>query len=144
MKRRRAKGGGPEVKFPPAGFWLSPRGAVVPVNVHAEALMQMPKAFGLARAPHGKQEINAAMARVIERGWVRGRMLSQGRLWVQMERADARTVGVLCDFLLWHPGGVASVTVKTEQPDHEWPEIGLRDFFDKAFPSAWGLNPARV
>lgn len=131
------------IKFPPQGFWLSPRGAVVPVNVHAEALILVPKMFGLARAPRGKKEVNAAMAAVIARGWVRGRMRANGNLWLQMEEADARTIRSVYDFLLWHPGGVASVTVKTERPDHEWPDIGLKDFFDERFPSAWLANPAR-
>lgn len=102
-------------KFSPKGFWLSPKGAVVPVQIHAEALMLIPRAFGLDRAPHGRDEVNAAMAKVIKAGWMRGRMVSPGNFSFQVERASGGTVGAIYDYLVDRVGA-AHVTIQTIKP----------------------------
>lgn len=125
--------------FPPQGFWLSERGAVVPVQIHAEALVLMPGAFGLERAPHGRDEINAAMEEVIRSGWIRGRILSPGNMSFQAWRADRDSVGAMYDFLIESPGGVSTVTVETVEPRGWW-QFTLQEFFDKSYPQGWRLG----
>lgn len=127
----------------PAGFWLSPGGAVVPINVHAEALIQMPGMFRLDRAPHGKDEINRTMEAVMRAGWIRGRMLGPGVLGFQLVAPTPKMISVMYDFVVMQVKGVQKVAVETVDPMGYWYfEVG--DFLAKAFPSAWRANPRRA
>lgn len=125
--------------FPPQGFWLSEKGAVIPVQIHAEALMFMPEAFGLEKAPYGREEINAAMAKVIQSGWIRGRMLAQGNMSFQVWKADRDSVGAVYDFLLNNPGGISHVTVETVEPYGIW-HFTFQEFLDKSYLQGWRLG----
>lgn len=125
--------------FPPQGFWLSQKGEVVPVRIHAEALIMMPGLFGLDQAPHGKDEINAAMGKVIRDGWIRGRMLSPGDMSFQIWEADRDSVGSIYDFLLLNYGGISLVTVETVEPRGWW-QFSLEEFLEKAYPQGWRLG----
>jgi hypothetical protein len=125
--------------FPPQGFWLSERGAVVPVQIHAEALILLPDIFGLDKAPHGKDEINAAMEAVIKKGWIRGRMLTPWNLSFQVWEADRDSVGAIYDFVLENPGGISYVTIETIQPPGWW-QFTFQEFLDKSYPQGWRLG----
>jgi hypothetical protein len=125
--------------FPPQGFWLSEKGAVIPVQIHAEALILMPDLFGLDKAPHGKDEINAAMESVIRSGWIRGRMLSLGNMSFQVWEANRESVGAIYDFLLDNPGGISTVTVETIEPRGWW-QFSFQEFLDKSYPQGWHLG----
>jgi len=125
--------------FPPQGFWLSKKGAVIPVQIHAEALILMPDLFDLDKAPHGKDEINAAMESVIRSGWIRGRMLSPGNLSFQVWKADRDSVGAIYDFLLDNPAGIAHITVETVDPPSWW-QFTFQEFLDKSYPQGWRLG----
>lgn len=126
-------------QFAPSGFWLSERGAVIPVQIHAETLILMPEVFGLDKSPHGKDEINKAMESVIRTGWIRGRMLSPGNMSFQMWKADKDSVGAVYDFLLEHPGGISTVTVETVDPPGWW-QFTFQEFLDKSYPQGWRLG----
>lgn len=125
--------------FAPQGFWLSEKGAVIPVQIHAEALILMPELFGLAKAPHGKDEINSAMEEVIRGGWIRGRMLSPGNMSFQSWKADRDSIGAIYDFLLENPGGISTVTVETVDPPGWW-QFTFQEFLDKSYPQGWRLG----
>lgn len=125
--------------FAPQGFWLSEKGAVVPVQIHAEALILMPEVFGLDKSPHGKDEINASMEKVIRSGWIRGRMLTPGNLSFQVWKADRDSVGAIYDFLLENPGGVSMVTVETVEPYGLW-QFTFQEFLDKSYPQGWHMG----
>jgi len=111
----------------------------VPIQIHAEALILMPEIFGLDQAPHGKDEINEAMGKVIRDGWIRGRMLSAGNMSFQMWEASRESVGTVYDFLLENGGGVAVVTIETVEP-HGWWQFTFEEFLDKAYPQGWHLG----
>jgi len=142
-KKRRKNPERPKVARPPQGFWLSPKGAVVPVQVHAEALMFMPEAFGLDRAPHGRDEVNEAMREVIIRGWIRARMLSPGRLSFQAWSADRETIRAISEFLFENHLGVDSVAIETLDPQGFW-DFSLEEFLERAWPQKWGLGAAEA
>lgn len=127
----------------PTAFWLSPQGMVVPVNLHPELLMLVPKMFGLKRAPEGKSEIEAAMAFVIGRGWARARVFPQGVADFQIHRADWKSLGEIVDLLLFHRDFVRVVRIRTVEPWKAWREIPLGEFLEGKFPSAWLVNPRR-
>ena len=138
MKKKK-KPSKPLLSYPPQGFWISPGGAVVPVQIHAEMLILMPEVFGLERAPHGRDEINAAIADVLERGWVRARVLSAGHISFQVWKADAETVALIYGVLVEHHAGISHVAVETVDPRGWW-EFTLREFEEKRFPTHWGLG----
>jgi hypothetical protein len=125
--------------FAPQGFWLSRKGAVVPVQIHAEAIILMPEVFGLDKAPHGKDEINAAMETVIRGGWIRGRMLSAGNMSFQVWEANRDSVGTIYDFLIENPGGVSMVTIETVEPRGWW-QFTFQEFLDKSYPQGWRMG----
>lgn len=126
-------------KFAPSGFWLSQRGAVIPVQIHAEALILMPEVFGLSKSPHGKDEINKAMEEVIRSGWVRGRMLSPGNMSFQLWEAREDSVAAVHDFLTQRSGNISVVTVETVDPPGWW-HFTFQEFFNKSYPEGWGLG----
>lgn len=99
----------------------------------------MPGLFGLDQAPHGKDEINAAMGKVIRDGWIRGRMLSPGDMSFQIWEADRDSVGSIYDFLLLNYGGISLVTVETVEPRGWW-QFSLEEFLEKAYPQGWRLG----
>jgi hypothetical protein len=125
--------------FPPAGFWLSPKGAIVPVQIHAETLIMLPGMFGLESPPYGKDEINDAMASVLRSGWIRGRMLSPGNMSFQVWEADRDSIGSIYDFLIENPGGISIVTVETVEPYGLW-QFTFQEFLDKSYPQGWKLG----
>jgi len=99
----------------------------------------MPEVFGLEESPHGKDEINAAMKKVIKSGWIRGRMLALGNMSFQVWSADRDSVGAIYDFLLEYPGGISTVTVETVDP-HGWWQFTFQEFLDKSYPQGWRLK----
>jgi hypothetical protein len=123
----------------PTAFWLSQGGAVVPVQIHAEALMWMPDLFGLAKGPYGRDEVNDAMGTVIEAGWVRGRMLERSIASFQAWRPDGDTIAAIRDFLVDHSAGIESVWIETIEPRGYW-QFTLGEFLGQSYPSGWGLG----
>lgn len=109
------------------------------MQIHAEALILIPEDFGLDKAPHGKDEINAAMEEVIHAGWMRGRMLSPGNMSFQVWEANRDSVGAIYDFLLENPGGISMVTVETVEPRGWW-QFTFQEFLDKTYPQGWHLG----
>lgn len=125
----------------PAGFWLSRQGCVVPVNIHAEALILMPDLFGLDRAPHGKDEVNNAMAKVIQNGWMRGRMAVGGLLQLQIWDTHPDSMRAIYDLVALNRS-VKNVGIDTLAPQAWW-QFTTNEFLMQAFPSSWRLGDTR-
>lgn len=108
---------GVKVKFKalPDAFWLSVGGAVVPVEIHAETLRLMPEVFGLAKAPHGKDEIEGAMVEVLRAGWGRARRTGN-LLSIQVWKDGGAVLASLREVLSEHPLGIHAVVVETVDP----------------------------
>jgi hypothetical protein len=140
----------PRRKRAPEGFWLSPDrtssggGWFIPVKIHAQALMEAPEWFGLERAPHGKVEIEAAMAAVIERGWIRGRRRDGGDVVFQIHEPSAFSISAIRDFLIELPEDVKTVTLMIESPARkELDPVSFTDFVEGRTPAWWDRNPKR-
>lgn len=141
--RHRSKSPYPGLDRLPTAFWLSSKGVIIPVEIHAETLMFMPEIFGLNRAPSGRTQIEAAMRATIARGWIRARIFPGGTADFQIHSADARTIGEISDLLYFYPTGIESVVLRTVEPWHVWPPLVLEDFLEGRHPSAWRTNPSK-
>lgn len=139
MPKKRKPGKAALSKYPPSGFWLSPQGAVLPVQIHAELLTQIPEVFGLEKAPHGKEEIEQAMADVVNRGWIRARVFEKGTLNFQAWKADRETIHAITEFLYGNHAGITDIIIETVEPRGYVP-FTLQEFFDRAYPVRWGLG----
>lgn len=126
----------------PTAFWLSPRGAMVPVQVHAEALVHIPEAFGLSEAPHGKAAIEKAMGRVIAAGWIRARQPKRGHLWIHVQEMDVRNIWRVAELLMVHKV-IESVEVWTVRPERQWPVVSREEFLEDKYPAMWLKNKGK-
>jgi len=140
----------PRRKRAPEGFWLSPDrtssggGWFIPVKIHAEALMTAPEWFGLLKAPKGKAQIEAAMADVVERGWIRGRRRVYGDIVFQIHEPTVHAISAIRDFLIELPEGVETVTLMIESPARkELDPVDFTDFIEGRTPAWWDRNPKR-
>lgn len=138
---RRKKTPYPNLDHLPTAFWLSSKGMIIPVEIHAETLMFMPEIFGLDYTPRGRAEIERAMRETIERGWIRARIFPGGMADFQIHAADARSIGEISDLLYFYPTGIEAVVIRTVEPWHVWAPVVLQDFLDGRHPSAWRTNP---
>jgi hypothetical protein len=123
----------------PSAFWLSPQGAVVPVNVHAEALVLMPDLFGLEKPPHGRDEVNEAMGAVIRNGWMRGRVVGKNILSIQLWLPQPEQVSAIHDLVTRHKSTLSEIAIETVDP-HGWWQFTTAEFLERAWPSGWRLG----
>jgi hypothetical protein len=141
MKRRKPSRSSYSLDSLPTAFWLSSRGVIVPVDVHAETLIAVPEFFGLAWAPRGKAQIEAAMRETLSRGWIRARIFPGGIADFQIYEADTTTIREISDLLYFYPKGIDGVVVRTVEPWMTWPMLTLEEFQQGKHPSAWRTNP---